>query len=135
MSEPAAKSEYLCISRGKWDRNASKEAIQAAIDEFYVWLEKRVAEGKLRPGQRLAAEGRTVGHKPVVRDGPFGEAKEVIGGFWFILADSLEEAAAIAAENPCLRCGLFYEVRPIEAARCDAWAVSTETPQDAEGRR
>ncbi len=38
------------------------------------------------------------------------EAKEVIGGFWFIVATSLQEAAAVAARNPCLACGLEYEI-------------------------
>lgn len=41
-----------------------------------------------------------------VIDGPFAEAKEVIGGYWFVVAGSLQEAAAVAAENPCLACGL-----------------------------
>ena len=38
----------------------------------------------------------------MVTDGPFGETKEAIGGYWFIVAGSLEEAAKIAAGNPCL---------------------------------
>jgi hypothetical protein len=66
-----------------------------------------------------------------VTDGPFGEAKEVIGGYWFIVASSLEEAAQIAAENPCLKCGLFYEIRPIDPERASAFVVTTETPNES----
>jgi len=33
-----------------------------------------------------------------ITDGRFTEAKEVIGGYWFVLAGSLEEAARIAAD-------------------------------------
>jgi hypothetical protein len=130
MSEKAAPSEYLVISRGQWDKDASREKIQSAIDEFYVWHDRLVAEGKMRPGQRLASEGKTVARRNLVTDGPFGETKEVIGGYWFILASSLEEAAEIAAGNPCLRCGLFFEVRPIESVRASAFAVTTETPSE-----
>ena len=64
----------------------------------------------------------------MVTDGPFSETKEVIGGYWFILASSLEAAAAIAAENPCLACGLFYEIRPIDPERASAFTASAETP-------
>ena len=56
----------------------------------------------MKTGQRLVNEGKTVSRKKVVTDGPFGEAKEVIGGYWFIVAGSLDEAARIAAGNPCL---------------------------------
>jgi hypothetical protein len=63
-----------------------------------------------------------------VLDGPFAEAKEVIGGYWFFVAASLAEAAALAAQNPCLACGLSYEVRPIDPTRASAFALSNETP-------
>lgn len=123
--------EYLVISRGQWDVQASKEEIQGAIDRFYVWLEGLVEEGKMKTGQRLSDQGKTVARKGVVTDGPFGESKEVIGGYWFILAKSLEDAAEIAAGNPCAEYGLFYEIRPIETERASAYAKTTETPNDA----
>src|SRR5262245_61958012 len=122
-------SEYLVISRGQWDKDISAEEIQKAIDQFYLWLERLVDEGKMKRGQRLANQGKTVSRRNVVTDGPYGEAKEVIGGYWFIIADSLEEAAQIAAQNPCMRCGLFFEIRPIETERASAFAVTTETPK------
>lgn len=122
-------SEYLVISRGQWDKNASPQEIQTAIDEFYVWLERLVDEGKMKPGQRLAAAGITVSRRGLLLDGPYGETKEVVGGYWFILAASLEAAAEIASGNPCLRCGLFYEIRPIEQERASAFKTTTETPR------
>lgn len=130
MKTSAPPSEYLVISRGQWDPDLPPEEIQAAIDQFYVWLDRLVAEGKMKTGQRLATGGKTVTRNKLVMDGPFGEAKELIGGYWFILAGSLEEAAAIAAENPCLRCGLFYEIRPIDPERASAFAVTNETPSE-----
>ena len=128
MSTRENPSEYLVISRGQWDPTSTKEEIQGAIDEFYVWLDRLVHEGKMKTGQRLSNEGRTVARNNVVTDGPFGETKEVIGGYWFIVAESLDEAAQIAQGNPCLRCGLFYEIRPIDPQRATAFTVTTETP-------
>ena len=64
-------------------------------------------------------------------DGPFTESKEVIGGYWFIVAGSLREASAIAARSPCLGCGLSYEIRPLEHERASAFRTSNETPARA----
>ena len=127
MTNNTSPSEYLVISRGQWDANLSKDDIQRAIDDFYAWHGRLVSDGRMKAGQRLAREGRTVS-KHTVMDGPFAEAKEVIGGYWFILANSLEEAVELAAENPCLACGLVYEIRPIETVRASAFAVTSETP-------
>lgn len=118
------------ISRGQWDKDRSREEIQNAIDQFYIWLNRLVDEGKMKIGQRLASTGKTVSRNNVVTDGPFGEAKEVIGGYWFIVAGSLDEAAQIAAANPCMKCGLFFEIRPIETKRASAFTVTTETPSE-----
>lgn len=130
MNSSPPLSEYLVISRGQWDSDKTSEEIQTAIDDFYVWYERLLDEGRMKPGQRLAVEGRRVSRGGIT-DGPFAEAKEVIGGYWFIMAASLDEAAALAAENPCMTCGLTYDVRPTEAARASACALSSETPGSA----
>lgn len=125
MSESNAPGDYLLLSRGQWDPGKTAEEIEAAIDRFYVWYERKVAEGTFRRGHRLATGTRLV-TRAGITDGPFAEAKEIIGGYWFIVAESLQAAAAIAAENPCLACGLTYEVRPIELERASAYRPSNE---------
>ena len=127
MSTTSTLNEDLLLSRGRWDAGKSREEIQAAVDAFYTWYDRLVAEGRFRPGKRLAIGAKLVTQSGVT-DGPFAEAKEVIGGYWFILAGSLDEAARIAADNPCLACGLAYEIRPIEAERASAYRESNETP-------
>ena len=117
MTEQPSLSEYLAISRGRWDQTCSPDEIQNVIDQFYLWLERLVSEGKMKRGQRLSNEGRTVARQNAITDGPFGESKEVIGGYWFIVAHDLDEAAEIAQGNPCLDCGLVLEVRPIDPQR------------------
>ena len=117
MSEQPPTAEYLVICRGQWDKTLSQDEIQSAAEKFFIWYDRLINEGKMKPGQRLTSEGKTVGRKDVITDGPFGESKEVIGGYWFILAHSLDEAAQIAKGNPCLDCGLLLEIRPI-APQC-----------------
>ena len=127
MENKSAPSEFLVISRGKWDENLPPERIQKAIDDFYLWLDRMVDAGKMKRGTRLATGGKTVS-KSGVLDGPFGETKEIIGGYWFIVARDIDEAAALAAQNPCMQCGLFYEIRPLELERATAYNVTNETP-------
>ena len=119
MNEHASQAEYLVISRGKWDSSVPREQVERTIELFYAWLDGLVAEGKMKRGQRLKYEGKTVGGNNMVVDGPFGESKEVVGGYWFIVASSLEEAAEIARSNPCLDSGLFLEIRPINPQRAN----------------
>lgn len=123
------KSDYLVISRGQWDKSATTEEIQKAIDEFYLWLNRSIEAGRMKMGSRLGIEGATVSKNAIVSDGPYGEAKEAIGGYWFIVADNLDEAAKIAAGNPCLAHGLFFEIRPTDASCASASRVMTETPK------
>ena len=120
-------SEFLVLSRGRWDDDLSEDEIQAAIDDFYAWHGRLVDEGRMRTGQRLKRDARRVS-RDAVTDGPFSESKEVIGGYWHVLAPSLDEAAAIMAQNPTLACGLEFEIRPIDPERADARVASNETP-------
>ena len=83
----------------------------------------------MKLGSRLANDGITVTRERLLKDGPYGETKEVIGGYWFIVADSLEEAAKTASENPCLKYGLFYEIRPTDPDRASAFKLAAETPR------
>ncbi len=134
MTKPALKNEYLVISRGQWDEAASQPDVQRTIEAFYAWYERNLELGTMKPGSRLTEEGRVVS-KSATTDGPFAETKELIGGFWFIVAHTLDEAAALAAQNPCLAYGLTLEIRPLDGQRADVAAISNETPARWRGRR
>jgi len=123
-------NEYLVLSRGQWDASSSKEEIQGAIDAFYTWHDRMVADGKMKTGSRLMRDGKFVSGRAVT-DGPYSEAKEIVGGYWFVLADSLDEAARLLAGSPCLAHGLFYEVRELDPQRSSAYMVTAETPDGA----
>lgn len=122
------KQTFLLLSRGQWHKNLSAEDIQMAIDAFYLWYEDNLAKGQFGPGSRLDTQIRKVSSQGIT-DGPFTETKDVIGGYWFILADNIDEAAKLAAQNPCMACGLEYEIRPLDATPANALMTSNETPQ------
>lgn len=126
MTSPS-QQDFLVISRGRWDAGASDAAIQSAIDAFYAWLDGHIAAGRMRAGSRLGIEGATVSSRGVLMDGPFGETKELIGGFWVVSAPTLEAASHLLADSPTLALGLFYEVRPLDGQRATAGMHATET--------
>jgi hypothetical protein len=74
-------------------------------------------EGTLIESQMLedAPKAKTLrvrGGRLTVTDGPFAEAKEVLGGFNLIEADDIDEATRIAESFPWSRVG-SVEVRPV----------------------
>lgn len=126
---PSGQAEFLVISRGQWDADAPKEGIEAAIDEFYAWLMRNIEAGRMKMGSRLHHSRAVVSREGTVTDGPYGETKEIIGGYWFIVAPDLAAAAALAAENPCIQYGLSFEIRPLEAERASVHRFANETPR------
>jgi hypothetical protein len=54
------------------------------------------------------------GRQKAIQDGPYAEAKDVIGGFSIIEADDLDEAAELSKGCPILEVGGSVEVRPVQ---------------------
>lgn len=127
MSTPAP-SEFLLLSRGQWDKASDKADIEAAIGKFYSWYEANLETGCFKPGSRLTMDAALVSRDGIRTDGPFAEGKEIIGGYWTIVAESLEAAAALASESAVLKHGIYYEIRPLESERGSAYRVTNETP-------
>jgi hypothetical protein len=76
---------------------------QGLMDAMGPWMETSVAAGTLisTGGLKPAGEGRRVrghGKKIAVTDGPFAEAKEVVGGYAVLEAPDLDAATALARE-------------------------------------
>ena len=127
MNSPAT-SDFFLLSRGQWDPASDKADIEAAIDKFYAWYEANLEKGRFKPGSRLTMDAALVTRDGIRTDGPFAEAKEVIGGYWIIVAESLAVASALASESPVLAHGIRYEIRPLESERGSAYRHTNETP-------
>jgi hypothetical protein len=92
----------LFVFPGDYDSEPPLELVQA-MNRYNEELTKAgvllALDGLLPPatGTRLHfAEGE----RPTVVDGPFTEAKEVVGGYWIIQAASKEEAVEWASRAP-----------------------------------
>jgi hypothetical protein len=74
------------------------------------------ASCSLRPDKHGVRIQRRVGSaKPLLRDGPFAEVKEMVGGFYLIDCAGRDEAVAIAGRCPASR---FATVEVRECAPC-----------------
>ena len=61
----------------------------------------------------MGARVSFAGGKPLVTDGPFAEAKEVLGGYWMIEVKSREEAIAWATRCPASN-NEIIEIRQVQ---------------------
>jgi hypothetical protein len=94
----------------------SPAEMQALSKKWADWAAGIAAQGKFGSnGHRLALEGKVIKPSGVITDGPFVEIKEMLGGYMFIKADSLEEATTLAHGCPTLDENGSVEIRPIYA--------------------
>jgi hypothetical protein len=91
---------------------------EAWMSEVMAWYEKVASSGKLADGGHqldLPGTAKTVRASGVI-DGPFMEAKEVLGGFSVLETDTIDEAVEIAQSWPGVDQGwITIEVRPVLA--------------------
>jgi hypothetical protein len=71
---------------------------RALYDSMVKFSEKLKARGLLTMSQSLKGDER--GAATVVLDGPFAEAKEMVGGIFLLTCKTREQAIEIAAECP-----------------------------------
>lgn len=106
---------YLFIRRSSPSTGKQEPASPAQLQEmsaaFNAWREKFKAE-IVDMGGRLKSGGKVV-RASGVTDGPFAEAKELVGGFMIVSADSYEGAVQVAREMPGMTPGASIEIREI----------------------
>src|ERR1043165_2447451 len=102
---PAARNEAM----------GSPERAQQSMQRWVAWLGDLEKGGHLKNGgQPLDGGGKVVrGTAKSITDGPFVEAKDVIGGYSIVQAKDVAEAAELAKGCPILDGGGSVEVRPI----------------------
>lgn len=88
--------------RGTRTEAQGRDVFQRMVD----WSEDLKKRGVLRAVESLASPDQRAARvqvregKPRLIDGPFAEAKEMVGGFFLVDVPSREEAVALARECP-----------------------------------
>ncbi len=108
-------SEFTFLFRGR-DRSASPEQMQKTMQKWVAWFKELGAKGHIKdPGHPLEATGKVVkGKQKTVHDGPYAEAKDVVGGYIVVEARDLAHAVELSKGCPILDAEGSVEVRPIE---------------------
>jgi hypothetical protein len=99
----------------------SPSEIQHVIEKYQTWFNKIRASGKLVNSDKLREEGGKIltlrqGKFGAV-DGPYSEAKEVVGGYAIIRAENYDEAIELVRDCPHLAFGRL-ELRQTDPMGC-----------------
>lgn len=115
MSNPE-KPQFLLIFRSpQAGPDPTPEEMQQIFGKWMAWMKGMKAKGQYVGGDRLDESGKVLRPRgSSVTDGPYAEAKETVGGYIIVSADTLAQAAEIAKGCPGLEGETIVEVRPIE---------------------
>ncbi len=125
--------KYMLIMRAEnddWGTDESGEFdFNAIIETVGKYNQELINAGVLiaAEGLDVASEGVVVDHSaevPVVTDGPYGETKELFGGYYILNVASKEEAVEWAKRMPFTGPGIKTEIRRV--------TTIDELPQDNE---
>ena len=137
-------AKYMLIMRGT-DESMAK-MMQTPFEEMLETV-GRFNEELIRAGVLVAAEGlddpsqgvvvRFDGETPVVTDGPYGETKELFGGFYLLDVASKEEAVEWAKRLPAFP-GAAVEIRRVpeidEFPQDNEWIIKERAWRERTGQ-
>jgi hypothetical protein len=83
--------------------------MQAILQRYRVWRIRMEGQGAVLSGYKLSdGEGRVLRRRSgrlLITDGPYGETKELVGGYFVLRAASYDEAVKILEDCPHLEFG------------------------------
>ena len=109
-------SEFVYLYRSGVRQSRSAEQAQQEMQRWMTWLKDLAEKGHVKdPGHPLERSGKLVtGKSRTVTDGPFAEAKDVVGGYTLVQAADLAQATSLASGCPIFELADgTVEVRPV----------------------
>ena len=111
-------NEFMLFIRSEENPKSdlSPEQLQQHIAKVGAFIKRLTEEGKMKSAQPLEMEGRILSYQNgQIVDGPYNETKEVISGYYHLVAKDLNDAIEIVKEDPRFDEGIWrVEVRPIK---------------------
>lgn len=107
--------EFMFIFKGPSyeDLNLSAQEAEANMFKWINWVKQLRSEGVYVEGRPLIKGGKVVTGKNIVTDGPFAESKELVGGYFIVKANSIEEAVKLTQGFPDFEYNGSIEVREV----------------------
>jgi hypothetical protein len=111
-------SDYLYIFRGSDTQTLSPEAMQTHMQKWMAWMKDLTAKGHFKSGEPLDKQGKVLrGRNKTVTDGPYAEAKDLVGGYLLVQAKDLDQAVELSRGCPIFERDGSVEVRPVMQMR------------------
>ncbi len=107
--------KFIFLFRGGNFRSLSPELMQAHMEKWFAWMDELKRKNIFVSSEPLQPTGKQLsGKDKTLTDGPFIEAKEMVGGYTVINAKDIDEAVEIAKGCPIFESDGKLEVRPIQ---------------------
>jgi hypothetical protein len=107
--------KFMYLFRGGMAGEQAANVPQEHMQKWVKWMESLGKKGIMVGGEPLVPTGKQVnGSKKVVTDGPFIEAKELVGGYLIVNAKDINEAVEFSKDCPIFELDGKLEVRPIQ---------------------
>jgi hypothetical protein len=110
--------KFIYLFRGGENHAHNANNSKAAQENMQAWMTcmgSLQQKGILAGGEPLQPTGKQVnGTKKTVTDGPFVEAKEMVGGYLIVNAKDINDAVEISKGCPIFNENGKVEVRPIQ---------------------
>jgi hypothetical protein len=109
-------ADYMYLFRGGTvGRGSSPDEMQKRMQKWMAWMKDLGAKGHFKTGEPLDDVGKVVrGPSKTITDGPFAEAKDLVGGYLIVEAKNFAEAVELSKGCPILEdASGSVEVRPI----------------------
>lgn len=104
---------FIFLFRGD-SPDRSPQEMQRVMQKWGAWIQELRQSGKFKGGDPLERSGKVLrGRKKALTDGPYAEAKDLVGGYVAIEAQDIDEAATLARGCPILDSDGSVEVRQI----------------------
>ncbi|MFC8047740.1 YciI family protein [Nocardia sp. NPDC057353] len=135
--------KYMLIMRATDDAYASMGDMDEMLDTIGRFNDELIRAGVLLAAEGLEdpAEGVVVDYAtdpPVVTDGPYGETKELFGGYYILSVASKEEAVEWAKRMPATVPGFKTEIRRVpeisEFPQDNVWIQKERAWREATGQ-
>ena len=112
--------KYICLGyydKGKHEAMPGGEQ-EAMVDTCFAYDDHLRADGHWAGGEALqpAETASTLSWKNgkvAIKDGPYAETKEQIGGILVLEARDMDHAVELMAQHPALKFGSIFEIRPV----------------------
>ena len=108
-------SKFMMIFRGGDYPRMSAEEAQKHTQKWLTWFEGLTRDGVYGgAGAALAPTGTVVrGARGAVSDGPYAEAKDLVGGYAIVEARDLAAAVELSRGCPIFEANGLVEIRPV----------------------